>query len=1617
MLTATASEGVTSFVYDSADRLLKVSYPSGRFLEFAYDAGGRRTQSIDQEGFTIHYEYDAAGRLARLTNGSGDPIVSYTYDTAGQLTLKDLGNGTYTTYQYDAARQLEAVFNYAADGSVNSSFEYGYDVMGRRISMRTLDGDWAFGYDPTGRLNLVTPPSGRTIEYRYDAAGNRIAVVDNGVETRYTTNNLDQYTMVGSAVLSYDADGNLVSWVDGSDVRTFVYDDQGHLISLTTPEGTWSYEYDVFGNRTAMTHEGECIEYLLDPVGLTNVVGEYDGSDNLLSRYVHGFGLVSRMNAVGEAFYYDFDAIGSTVGLSGPTGSYINEYSYLPFGEALTVTETISNPFTFIGELGVMAEESSLSYMRNRYYLPELGRFATIDPLRIPPVGLYAYTSNNPIHLVDPSGLQEGGMGGFLQGLQRLQRAKEEGFRMALRGEWPDDEIQAASQQIQDNAPAAIMELQLLRFPASTRSPTVLIPLTFWARATQCSGETDVIHPRDPNDMVGPAGFGEEHWVTATETLPYTIRFENAAAATAPAQQVVITQQLDDDLDWRTFRVDDFGWGDLCFYLPGNRPFYQGQLDLTATHGFFVDVTATIDVSSGVATWTITTIDPETGEQPVDASVGFLPPDDGTGRGDGFVSYTVRPRRTAVTGDIIDAQASIIFDTEEPIDTPPILNTLDALAPTSAVGALPETTEETEFLVSWSGSDDEGGSAVADFTTYVSIDSGPFKVWLSNTQATESLFIGELGHSYAFYSIARDNAGNLEPPPAIPDSHITVLGQGSIEGVNFEDLDGNGVRDEAEPGLSGWTVYLDANDNGMLDDGERSTVTDTDGAYAFPNLGPGTYVVAEVLQAGWVQTAPTEGTYNVTMTSGLNVTGLDFGNQTINDAPVNAVPGPQSIDEDTVLVFSNGAGNAINISDPDAGSNPVEVTLAITDGILTLGGTAGLDFMVGDGIADSTMTFSGTLASINMAVGGLSFQPNADFNGSAILELTTNDLGNTGAGGPQSDTDIVGITILGVNDTPVADAGPDILVNEGNLVTRFGVFTDPDVGDTHVFLWEVRDTDGKLVTTTNEQTIQFTPVDDDGQPYTASFTVTDSGGASGTATFVIAVNNIVPVVDAGFDITINEGSAFTSTGFFTDPGADNWTATVDYGDGSGVQPLVLNPDKTFSLSHVYADNRAYTVTVGVTDDDLGVGSDTAVVTVNNVAPVITAFSSSAPNVGDAKEGQKITISGLFADVGTLDTHTATIDWGDGTKSAAVITEKNGSGSLSGSHKYTKGGIFDVKVNLSDDDGGITMRATTALISGAGINGRVLQIVGTAGKDDVEVNAKGKKNELIEVEANFLSDKCHTRTFSTSDFDSIVIMVGDGNDQVEVDQKIVKPVLIDGGAGNDHLNAGRGPAVLIGGAGNDILIGSLANDNIYGGDGNDVIFGSGGADLLDGGSGNDIIYGSWGNDKIVGGDGNDVLYGDDGNDTIDAGAGNDLVFGGRGDDTIAGGTGNDIIFGGSGNDKLDGGSGNDRLFGGRGNDKISGGEGNDLLVGGSGKDTLDGGGGHDKLIDWSKDWDYHVPGNGGCHQAKVSPCASWVKGFVIDLAGNNGTHNPNSGIQVVLPPGNDNKPRIASKGCK
>src|SRR6185295_14360193 len=123
-----------------------------------------------------------------------------------------------------------------------------------------------------------------------------------------------------------------------------------------------------------------------------------------------------------------------------------------------------------------------------------------------------------------------------------------------------------------------------------------------------------------------------------------------------------------------------------------------------------------------------------------------------------------------------------------------------------------------------------------------------------------------------------------------------------------------------------------------------------------------------------------------------------------NDPPVVTVPGAQVVNQDTNLTI-----NGISVADVDATTS--QVTVSALHGKITLSGTSGLSFSVGDGTTDATMTFTGTISAINTALNGLVYRGNTGYTGPDTITVNANDQGNTGTGGAQSDNETIGVTV------------------------------------------------------------------------------------------------------------------------------------------------------------------------------------------------------------------------------------------------------------------------------------------------------------------------------------------------------------------------------------------------------------------------------------------------------------------------------------------------------------------------------------------------------------------------------------------------------------------------------
>lgn len=842
LTSVTDATGTTTMTYSPNDLLTRVGYPGGRTLEFTYDAAGRRASMTDQLGNPLYYEYDAVGRLRQVRDGTPIPVVTYTYDASGRIASEELGNGTRTDYTYAADGKTTSIIHRQPDLSVLSQYSRAYNGRSLCSSETSAEGTWTYTYDTLDRLVTATFDSAapalpdRALTYSYDAVGNRTRVTVNGTETAYASNARNQVTQAGATTFLYDADGNL-SRADGpAGTTTYTYDSLDRLTAVISPAGAWTYTYNAFGDRVAETARGVTTRFVLDPLAAGNLVAAYDDSGALLARYEYGAGLVRR-SAGGDRHYYHHTPSGNTGTLSTATGTPANRYVYDPFGNPVHESESIPNPFKFGGRWGVVDEGNGLHLMRARHYRADLGRFISTDPERLPPWGLYTYCDNDSVNLVDPSGLSGTApddpellspedVSGVVkiarylnllgpkrrswldtaldrvfgspkysrpipqlrprsrpwhEGLTFLDLMRERKKRMER---FSAGDIEAFEPVRSDGSPATPPE----ESPSSstggefgeTRPPTPPADST-------TEGDTGSSGPRDPNAKLGPAGTGSRAYVSANQTLPYRIDFENDAAAGAPAQYVAVRDQLSGRFDWATFELTEIGFGDRVFAVPAGQQSYGTVVPMTYLGtDFEVHIQVGLDPATGLIQTDLYSLDPATGLPPP-VEIGFLPPEDGSGRGKGYVAYVIRPQSGLASGTEIRNVATITFDFGEVIATNQVdphdpaagtdpakeaLVTIDASAPVSAVTPLPAQSR-TGFEVSWSGTDT--GAGIAAYTVYVSQDGGPFVPWLSDTSLTTAAYPGSVGHTYGFYVLATDATGHTEPAKTVAEATTTVV--------------------------------------------------------------------------------------------------------------------------------------------------------------------------------------------------------------------------------------------------------------------------------------------------------------------------------------------------------------------------------------------------------------------------------------------------------------------------------------------------------------------------------------------------------------------------------------------------------------------------------------------------------------------------------------------------------------------------------------------------------------------------------------------------------------------------------------------------------------------------
>jgi hypothetical protein len=381
--------------------------------------------------------------------------------------------------------------------------------------------------------------------------------------------------------------------------------------------------------------------------------------------------------------------------------------------------------------------------------------------------------------------------------------------------------------------------------------------------------------------------------------------------------------------------------------------------------------------------------------------------------------------------------------------------------------------------------------------------------------------------------------------------------------------------------------------------------------------------------------AQASGTTNIT----LNVTAID-------DAPLNAVPGAQSTATDTAIVFSTANGNAISVSDVDLAGGELELTLSVAHGTLTLSGTAGLTFSAGTGSGDATMTFSGTLADVNAALEGLRYDPSTAYSGPDALDVTSNDLGNSGSGGPRIVTNTVIINVNFVNSAPVLAGANDLDAIDEDAAT------DPGTPVSALVAGQVSDANALALSG-----IAVTAVDNSNGVWEYSLNGGSTWTAFGSPTEATArllaadANTYVRFVPhADFNGTVANGLTFRAWDRTSDAAGATADATLNGGatafsSATASASIVVNPvnDAPLGLPTVTGtateDQLLTANTAGISDAD-GLGAF-GYQWLRDGAAILGATASTY-TLGDADVGGQISVQVSYTDAhGTAESVTST----------------------------------------------------------------------------------------------------------------------------------------------------------------------------------------------------------------------------------------------------------------------------------------------------------------------------------------------------------------------------------------
>jgi RHS repeat-associated protein len=401
--------GRTTYLFECGPLVCDTS-GSASIIAYQYNYLGQPTSMQDDDPNRIlSYSYNNAGELTTLSSSQAPtPLLwSMAYNALGEISSETRADVGSTTNTYDDRGRLT---NHTAGSLYSSSL--GYTASSNVASLTdSVNGTWAYGYAAhfAGRLGTATcsancPAGASPFSYAYDQFGNRWATLAGANQYTFDANN-----HINDNGVTYDAVGNMIA--DGLG-DSYVYDAESRLTSMNGTSYTASY--DALGNRVEQTSAGITNDYIF---ALNGKILHYNtASSKGLGEDVYRGNEHIGLYSGGTVYMVHHDQVGSTrrwMVYSGTSWSSQDSVTNLPWGDDLTIASgsAVADHDTFAdfiqdpdGEF--KSETRRYSGIQGRWVTPDPAGMAAVDVTNPQTWNRYAYVTNNPLSLTDPTGLQ-----------------------------------------------------------------------------------------------------------------------------------------------------------------------------------------------------------------------------------------------------------------------------------------------------------------------------------------------------------------------------------------------------------------------------------------------------------------------------------------------------------------------------------------------------------------------------------------------------------------------------------------------------------------------------------------------------------------------------------------------------------------------------------------------------------------------------------------------------------------------------------------------------------------------------------------------------------------------------------------------------------------------------------------------------------------------------------------------------------------------------------------------------------------------------------------------------------------------------------------------------------